>query len=177
MTELKDEEKETQNESNTLDLIETKKNVPISRLPDWLSEKNIELKEDLHPSQNSSIEQYEKLNDSLYSCIFILNDGTCSEHSLVTYLNRNEIDNLDIGKACDHDQSFSRNEWKEYKMLNSNLIKITDFTEFVHDSIVSSDGWIMDKFRDDYETMLDSVIKYYKIESDGKITGANNAYN
>ena len=156
--------------SSSTKLTKIERDKSNKKLPDWLYQKNIEIKKDLRPNQNSNIEQFEKLNDYLYTCVYSLNDGTCGEYLLVTYINEKEIDNLEVGIACDHEQSLPNYKWKEFKTINSHLIKTIEFTEFVHDSIVNSDGWIKEKYADTYDRMLDSVVNFYKINVDGRIT-------
>ena len=142
--------------------------------PDWLYSINGEISEELSQYGNSEISKYRKLNDSLSFAIIEFNTGICSQYSLDTYLNKKEIDNLEISVNCAHDLSIPEYEWKEYELLTPKTIKLKEYREYVHDSLIDSNGYMKDGYDfSEAETKIDSTVTIFEIQSNGKIDKQN----
>ena len=173
----KNTEKINQTESVTLKEQDTiknsNKNLPKSNetqneYPDWLNIINGEINKELGQYASSKIIKYTKLNDSLSYAIFDFNDGVCSKYSLETYVNEKEVDYLEIGQSCDHDLSTPEYKWKEYEIIDPKKIKLKEYREYVHDSLIDSKGNMKEEY--DFmeaDTKIDSTISILKINSNG----------
>ncbi len=87
-----------------------------------------------------------------------------------TFLNEKEVDHIEISIVCDHNLSIPEYEWKEYELITSKTIKLKEYREYVHDSLINSNGYIKDEC--DFlqvETKIDSIITLFEIQTNGKI--------
>jgi len=142
--------------------------------PDWLNTINEQINDELEQYGESKIKNYTKLNDSLSYAIYEFNDGICSKQTLDTYLNKKEVDQIEISVGCDRDLSIPEYEWKEYELIKSKIIKLKAYREYVHDSLIDSNGYMKDRY--DFleaETKTDSVITLYEIQVNGEINKHN----
>lgn len=154
--------------SNLIDIVISNKTQ--SDYPNWLNNINKEINVELSEYGNSKINSYTKLNDSISYAIFEFNDGVCSKHSLETYLNEKEVDQIEISVGCDHDLSIPEYEWKEYQMIEAKTIKLKKYREYVHDSMIDSNGYMKSEY--DFleaDTKIDSVITFFEIQANGDI--------
>ncbi|WP_271766246.1 hypothetical protein [Aquimarina algiphila] len=155
------------------------KSLPVSNktqteYPDWLNIINREINEELGQYGKSKINKYTKLNDSISYAIFEFNDGVCSKHSMDTYLNEKEVDHIEISVGCDHDLSVPEYEWKEYEMITPKTIKLKEYREYAHDSLIDSNGYMKDEYDFlEVETKIDSVINLFEIQANGEINKQN----
>jgi len=141
-----------------------------SGYPNWLNNKNGEINEELSEYGNSKINKYMKLNDSISFAIFEFNDGVCTKFSLDTFLNEKEIDALEISVSCDHDLSIPEYEWKEYQLIEPKTIKLKEYREYVHDSLIDSNGHMKDEYDfSEAETKIDTVISFFQIQANGEV--------
>ncbi|MBB3125300.1 PHP family Zn ribbon phosphoesterase [Mesoflavibacter sabulilitoris] len=161
-------------ESNKTKIPSTSSNESNSEFPNWINKINSEINDELGQYLNNDIEEFNKLNDSLSTCIFVLNDGVCSKYSLATYLNQKEIENVEIGVGCDHDMSIPKYEWQEFEFLSATTFRTIAYSEYVQDSLVDANG-NMKKEYDFMEskTKIDSIIKIFEIKKTGKIIERN----
>lgn len=166
--------------SNSQKLEESKKDDPVISPPQIESVKD---KEDWPKSllsiKNKEVENYGvynidkliTLNDSLKILLFEFNDGVCTQTNLGTYINENEIASMEIGIQCDHDLSIPEYKWKVFEFIDQNKFKIKEFREYVHDSLIDSNGHMKDEY--DFiesETKTDSIINFYVINVNGEIS-------
>lgn len=145
-----------------------------SEFPNWIKEINSQINDELGQYLNNDIEEFNELNDSLSTCVFVINDGVCSKYSLVTFLNQSEIDNAEIGIECDHDMSIPKYEWQEFEFLSATTFQTIEFSEYVHDSLIDNNGYMKKEY--DFmesETKIDSIIKIFEINKIGKIIERN----
>ncbi|WP_053993046.1 hypothetical protein [Mangrovimonas sp. TPBH4] len=166
--------------SNIQKLVEPKKVDTIISTPQIQSVKNKEdwpkslltiMNEEIKNYGIYNIDKLVTLNDSLKIILFEFNDGVCAQTNLGTYLNENEIDFMEIGIQCDHDLSIPKYEWKVFEFIAQNKFKIKEFREYVHDSLIDSNGHIKDGY--DFiesETKIDSIINHYVINLNGEIS-------
>ena len=121
-------------------------------------------------SGESKINSYVELNDSISYAVFEFNDGVCSINYLKTFLNQKEKENIEIGLNCDHEISIPEYKWKTYEFITSERINLVEYREYVHDSMIDSNGRIKEGFDFlELETKIDSVFKLITIENNGKI--------
>ena len=91
-----------------------------------------------------------------------------------TYLNKKEVDNLEISVGCDHDLSIPEYEWKEYELIKSKTIKLKGYREYVDGSLIDSNGYMKDGYDFlEVETKIDSVITLFQIQANGEINKQN----
>ena len=157
-------------EINKTEILSTFSKDSKSEFPNWLEKINSEINDELGQHLNNDIVEYNELNDSLSTCVFLLNDGICSNYSLVTFLNQNEIENAEIGIECDHDMSIPQYEWQEFEFLSATTFRTIEFSEYVHDSLIDNNGYMKEEY--DFmesQTKIDSIIKMFEINKIGKI--------
>ena len=148
-------------------------NIPKEQttFPNWLETiKSIKNKERSLYGINHEINSFNELNDSLTYAIFSITDGVCLKQELETYWNKKQADHLEIGKSCDHDLSIPKHSWKEYELKTATKIQITEYTEFVPDSLITEEGYVKEGY--DFveaETKIDTIFKTYFINKQGKI--------
>lgn len=162
------------NESNKTKITTTFSNESNSKFPNWINKINSDINDELGQYQNNDIEEFNELNDSLSTCVFVFNDGVCSKYSLATYLNQKEIESIVIGIECDHDMSTPKYKWQEFEFLSATTIRTIAYSEYVHDSLVDAKGYIKEGY--DFmesETKIDSIIKIFEINKIGKIIERN----
>ncbi|NHN27513.1 hypothetical protein FIA58_017675 [Flavobacterium jejuense] len=143
--------------------------------PNWIKTiKNTKNKVWSRYGNNHEINSLNQLNDSLSYAIFSITDGVCLMSELETYWNKRKVDSLEIGKSCDHDLSLPTHSWKEYKFITTTKIKISEFTEFVPDSLITEEGHVKEGY--DFiksETKTDTIFKTYRISNEGNIIEMN----
>jgi len=116
------------------------------------------------------IENFESINDSLKYYTYSQSDGVCVTEYLVTFINRNKKDSLQITEMCDHEQSIPSYSWKESAILNQKTIVTMEYKESVLDSLIDNDGnikWNLDF--SEAETKIDSTFTDYEINELGLI--------
>jgi len=116
------------------------------------------------------ITNFKTLNDSITYCVYDQFDGVCLVQSLATQLNKEELDIIEIGNECDHEQSIPNYTWMGYQFENDKSLTITEYTQSVHDSVIGPDGHILDKYSlEELKTKVDSSKTIVKINNLGKI--------
>lgn len=141
------------------------------KLPNWLKK--------LYPDSTTidfnwvvyqQIILFKQLNDSTSYCIFEKKDGVSSIVSLVSFINENIFQSVEIGINADHDQSIANYSWSEYKILRNDKIKTIEYSEFAPDSLLDENGEIREgEIYDDYELEYDTVITNHTILDNGMI--------
>ena len=141
-----------------------------TKYPNWLRVENQKITSNFGGSGESKINSYVELNDSISYAVFEFNDGVCSINYLKTFLNQKEKENIEIGLNCDHEISIPEYKWKTYEFITSERINLVEYREYVHDSMIDSNGRIKEGFDFlELETKIDSVFKLITIENNGKI--------
>jgi len=139
--------------------------------PKWLIElyeSDIDLPND---QMTQKIVDFKQVNDSVTFSIQELSTGTCLTSFLTTQIHNIETEELEISDECDHDLSQPKYSWKIFKFKESLIIQTTEYTEYVHDSLIDSDGFMKDGYDFiEVDTKIDSIISTYKITDKGKIT-------
>jgi len=111
-----------------------------------------------------------KLNDSLSYLVLGLNDGICNFEYLATYLNKEEIEFVELAKGCDLDLSVPVSKWIACEFESQTSFIVKHFIEKVHDSLIAPDGYIVNGI--DFieaETTIDSTETKFTILPNGTI--------
>ena len=166
--------KKEKTESDKTRIPLTFSNESNTEFPNWIKEINKEINDELGQYLNNDIEEFNELNDSLSTCVFVSNDGVCSKYSLATYLNQKKVENVEIGIECDHDMSIPKHEWQEFKFSSAKTFQTIGFSEYVHDSLIDNNGYMKEEhdFMES-ETKIDSIIKIFEINKMGNIIELN----
>jgi len=142
------------------------------KFPDWLAQlypNEIKLK---YRTIGQELTDFKKLNDSVAYCTYNQMDGVCLWSFIKTYVNKTQVDSLEIGQNCDHDLSQPTYSWKEYEFNPLNIISLTKYIESVHDSLIDKNGYVKEKY--DFlesETIIDSTRQLFQVEQNGMIKG------
>ncbi len=152
-TEIKDEQ-----EGQMTETIAIERPNDMANLPEWLTQ--------LYPTEirleyqtiSQGLTVYYRVNDSISYCIYDQMDGVCTRHFLQTFVHNTKKDHLEIGNNCDHDQSRPEYTWKEFEMKSPTNILTVEYKESVHDSLITTDGWLKEKYTfSDLKTVVDTT--------------------
>ncbi len=155
---------------NSESVIHLEKQQENSKFPDWLTQLYpTELKLD-YQTIGQELISFQIINDSVTYCIYKQMDGACERNLVVSFVDRMQKEELEIGNNCDHDLSRPSHSWKNFELKSSNIILTTQFTESVHDSLIDEDGWMKKEY--DFleaKTTVDTGIQVFQINQQGLI--------
>lgn len=152
-------------------IITETKNKPLEKetqYPKWLIDNySKESQTDRHLT--TDIIEVKKLNDSISIVLYEQNSGVCNFKNIDTYKNEEKISKLELETRCDMDLSRSHFSWKSYQLKNGKYY-LTEFEESANDTLIDTDGFLKIGYSfDEIETKIDSVIKVFQIDNNGKI--------
>lgn len=164
-TENKDE-----HDQQITETIAVQRSIDTANFPEWLTQ--------LYPSEirleyqtiSQGLTAYYRVNDSISYCIYEQMDGVCTGHFIQTFMHMNKKDHLEIGNNCDHDQARPEYTWKEFEIISSNEILTIEYKESVHDSLITTDGWLKEKYTfSEVKTVVDTTSQLFQIDESGMI--------
>lgn len=119
-----------------------------SKFPLWLKELYPDtVKEGRTPpyEEAQSLMAFAQLNDSVTYCIYEVNtNGIAYHYVLATQLWKKPLQEENVGASDEHAEYEQVRESSTYEVLSTDTILVTEYTEFVPDSIISKKGTLED---------------------------------
>jgi len=138
-------------------------NINNLSIPKWLIDLYSNKIKNNEITQNILV--YNKQNDSISYTIIEQVSNIGSEIFLITYKEESQISNLKLSSNIDADLGMSEYSYSDYKIKNNNYV----ITEIIETAIDSETQIKNEKTLDEVETKIDTIIKVYEINMNGKI--------